>query len=193
MLLVAGILGACGSTTAVPGSSGSSTAPSSDFPGGRCTGTAVSADRMNDVSSCQLQGGTWRRPTSNPGSCEPPLTSDVCGSKSLREPGYAGDYGKADCIQLLGCTWVNVDGTTLQNPYLGAECTGSPRACATLDDLLLCEKEYGCSWLSSKCSGTPGESCSGNSVSTDPTRLIMHPKQSKFRCEQRGCTFTPPG
>ncbi len=117
----------------------------------------------------------------------------MCGSKSLREPGYAGDYGKAECIQLLGCTWENTDGTKLRNPYLGATCTGSPRGCEALNDVLLCEREYGCSWSRPKCSGAPVEACGSNAVSLDPTQMIVHPKQSKFRCEQRGCTFTPVG
>lgn len=150
---------------------------------------------MKDLRSCDLQGGKWNVVH---GDCEPPPTNP-CTSVPTYEPGTRGDYGKLDCVTVLGCTWVNPDGSTEANPDLGATCGGAPKPCNELGKLD-CHESNGCKWFDQSAKEVCGNAdmyentqpaCSSRSYGTDIRNVDTHPGQVKYRClSQPGCTWT---
>lgn len=172
-----------------------STAPDRTSPAGRCKGIAVDAARMQDVTSCGRQGGDWHRPTTQPGSCWAPANNS-CASRTGYDAGATGDWGKADCLQILGCVWENPDGTELAHPDLGGSCSGEPVACTELAQNG-CNADSNCEW--SFQAGVCGfrdiyerkqRDCEFE-VSTDVTTMTTHPQEASWACISRpGCVFT---
>ena len=110
-----------------------------------------------------------------------------------------GDYGKKECITILGCTWENPDGTTQVNPELEGRCSGTPKPCKDHPSVS-CTETNGCKWYSDTLPGVCGNAdiykntqpqCTPTTVGMDIRTTGTHPETVKRTCLlQPGCIWT---
>lgn len=143
---------------------------------------------MDDLWSCQLQGGDYFVPT---GSCDG------------RAPLCSGLVTRDYCIQFMGCGWREPDGSVTTNPFEGGTCRGEIVPCRSLLDMEDCRQTPNCEVVTrenalevevERCDGRFSTSaidttdCVGLAERT--SLLIIHPDVAHRLCVARfGCEW----
>lgn len=151
---------------------------------------------MTDITSCQLQQGEW---DSTYQECNSKIGKMTCADFTNSALAYGLDYGKRGCVDTIGCSWTNDDGSVERNAYLGGECFGTAVKCSALDETR-CNAQLGCKYSSAAPKGCdPANSrdplanytaCDEYTPTSNPADARAHPTALHGSCLAKiGCSY----